>query len=102
MRASETKEEKPALRTMTQIIKLILFWKIIPSITVEAWMYKLAKNPPMFRMNMMRVLGSLNVLDIQLPTLLKTTEDRLANSPTKAMSLCVRPVYPRKTPNNPP
>lgn len=65
-------------------------------------MYKLAKNPPIVRINMIRVLGSLNLFEIKLPKLLKITEDRFAYSPTKAMSLCVRPVYPRKTPNNPP
>lgn len=51
---------------------------------------------------MISVLDSLNLFDIKLPKLLKITEDKFANSPTKAMSLCVRPVYPRKTPNNPP
>lgn len=80
----------------------ILSWKIGELRVEDACMKRLAKKPEMLRINIIRLLDILNILDIQVPRLLKKTEDKFANKPIKAISLCVSPVLLRNTPNMPP
>lgn len=102
MSANETNEEKPALNTMTAMMRAVLSWKMGWGRAEEAWMKRLPKNPNMFKKKMMEELENWNLLEIQLPRLQNTADDKLAYRPTSAISLWESPVPSRKMPNMPP
>lgn len=45
---------------------------------VDAWMNKLAKNPTRFKEKIIIELENLVLLEMKVPKLLKTTDDKLA------------------------
>jgi len=49
IKLSDTNDEKPALNNTTATINPILLWNTSFGKTVEAWTYKLAKNPKILR-----------------------------------------------------
>lgn len=87
IKAKETNDENPALRIMIAMMSAVLSWKMGCGRAEDACMNKLPKNPKMFKKKIIDEFENWNRLDIQTPKLQNTAEDRLAYSPTSAISL---------------
>ena len=89
MKAKETKALYPALSIMIKKINKLRFCKT--GIYFESWIKKAATNPAKFRAFMILRLLSLNLFLIKVPRLPKIAVDKLATSPSTAMSVEVSP-----------
>lgn len=87
--AKETKALYPALSTMIKKINKLRFCKT--GIYFESWIKKAATNPAKLRKFIILRLLSLNLFLMKVPRLPKIAVDKLATSPSTAISVEVSP-----------